>query len=197
MACAVAFRLYVAAHLQLFRKGICHNQLHGNRRREQGFLFSQLGKLKASTRALYDASWRSRQAKDKTWGERGEYGRAGRFAEKGGQQVGSALQASTDNEKIKALYGNYGFWSWLRYWYLDSADFVTLMLMDKGYYDYDYQEPKQTIKRKTYEESVRSDAEIQEMLSRFGWGQHEKKQPLTPEQLQAEVMAEERKKQQS
>ena len=88
------------------------------------FLFSQLGKLKASTRTLDESSWRSRQSKDAAWGERGEYGRGGRFAEKGGQQAASAFQSSTDNEKIKAIYGNYGFWSWLRYWHLDSADFL-------------------------------------------------------------------------
>lgn len=111
------------------------------KRREQGFLFSQLGKIKASTRTLYESSWRSRQSKDAAWGERGEYGRSGRFAEKGGQQVASAFQSSTGNEKIKAVYGNYGFWSWLRYWHLDGADFVLLMLMDKGYYDYQKMKP--------------------------------------------------------
>ncbi len=115
----------------------------------------------------------------------------GRFAEKGGQQVGSAFAFSTDNEKIKAIYGNYCFWSWLRYWHLDNADYVTLMLMDKGFYDYDYEVPKEINKRKTYEESVRSDEEIRDILGRFGWG----KKPLTAEQLQLEVMEEEKKKQ--
>ena len=60
----------------------------------------------------------------------------GRYEEKGGgQQVGSFFSEATDNEKIKAIYGNYGFWSWLRYWWLDTENYVTFMLMDKGYYD--------------------------------------------------------------
>ena len=111
----------------------------------------------------------------------------GRYEEKGGgQQVGSLFAEATDNEKIKAIYGNYCFWSWLRYWHLDSADYITLLLMDKGYYDYDYEAVKEIPKQKTYEETVKSDEEIRDILGRFGWG----KQKLSPEELQAEVMKE-------
>lgn len=67
------------------------------------------------------------------------------------------------------------------------------MLMDKGYYDYDYQKMKPVLRRKTYEESVRSDEEIRNILSRFGWGKPKEK-PLTPAELQAEIMTEEKKK---
>ncbi len=52
---------------------------------------------------------------------------------------------------------------------------------------------KTVLRRKTYEESVRSDEEIRGILSRFGWGMPKEK-PLSPAELQAEVMAEEKKK---
>ena len=73
---------------------------------------------------------------------------------------------------------------------MDSADYITLMLMDKGYYDYDYEAPKQIKRKKTYEESRKSDKEVRDMLRKFGWGKKH-----TAEQLQAEVLEEERKKQ--
>lgn len=66
-----------------------------------------------------------------------------------------------------------------------------MLLMDKGYYDYDYEAVKVAPKQKTYEETVKSDKEIRDILGRFGWGQ----QKLFPEELQREVMEEERKKQ--
>ena len=69
---------------------------------------------------------------------------------------------------------------------MDSADYITLLLMDKGYYDYDYEAVKVIPKQKTYEETVKSDEEIRDILGRFGWG----KQKLSPEELQAEVMKE-------
>ena len=186
---AVPLRYNVAAHLQQLRSCVGYNQRHGSHRREQGFLFGQLGKLKTSTRTLYESSWRSHRAKDKTWGERGEYGREGRFAEKGGQQVGSVFQSSTDNEKIKAIYGNYGFWSWLRYWHLDSADYVLMMLMDKGYYDYDYEAVKEKPVLTAEDREIWSQEKLHAIL-----GVKPRKKTLTPEELQAEVMAEEKEK---
>lgn len=48
------------------------------------------------------------------------------------------FDVSAHNERIKAIYGNYCFWAWLKYWYIDSANLVQMMLIDKGYYDYDY-----------------------------------------------------------
>lgn len=65
------------------------------------------------------------------------------------------------------------------------------MLIDKGYYDYDYQEPKMhAAKPKSYDESVRSDEEMQSILSRFGWGKPKASQPLTPEEAQRIAMEE-------
>lgn len=63
------------------------------------------------------------------------------------------------------------------------------MLIDKGYYDYDYQEPKaQATKTKSYDESVRSDDEMQSILSRFGWGKPKESHPLTAEEAQRIAM---------
>lgn len=95
---------------------------------------------------------------------------------------------STDNEKIKAIYGNYGFWSWLRYWHLDSADFVLLMLMDKGYYDYDYEAVKAPRTPVLHEQS---EERTQRMMDRFGFGKVKSiKKPLTPAEVQSEIMKE-------
>lgn len=97
----------------------------------------------------------------------------------------SLFSESTDNEKIKAVYGNYCFWSWLRSWWLDTENYITWMLLDKGYYDYDYTEPKEHfIRRKTYEESVRSDSEVKDILSRFGWGKPKEEKHMTAEEMQ-------------
>ena len=155
--------------------------------------------LKISTRALYETGWRKRQADAREKGECGKYVGRGRFAEKGGgQQVSSTFQASADNEKIKTIYGNYGFWAWLRYWYLDSADFITLMLIDKGYYDYDYSEIEKKKRINPSEVTILSDEEVAAELSKAlipGTNKlvHEPN-PTSPEQLQAEVIAEEHKR---
>ena len=51
----------------------------------------------------------------------------------------SAFSVSSHNERINYVYGNYNFWSWFRYWYVDSCNLVTMILMDKGYFDYDFE----------------------------------------------------------
>lgn len=57
-------------------------------------------------------------------------------------------------------------WSWLRYWYLDSADFIALMLFDKGYYDYDY-EPVKAVRKLTKEDmEIWSDDKVAAVLGR-------------------------------
>lgn len=104
----------------------------------------------------------------------------------------NAFACTAHNEKIKAIYGNYCFWSWLRYWYLDSADLITLMLMDKGYYDYDYEKPSARVEAAMT--AAKSDDELEAKLRGMGLNVRPKKKPLTPEELQAEVMAEEKEK---
>ena len=56
----------------------------------------------------------------------------------------------------------------MRYWYLDNADKTLLMLVDKGYYDYDYAE----VAKKEREEirPPREKTATQDIFKRFGWG---------------------------
>lgn len=115
----------------------------------------------------------------------------GRYENKnGGQQVSSLFLEATDNEKIIAIYGNYNLWSWLRYWWLDTENWVTFMLMDKGYYDYDYERP--CAKTEAALTAAKSDAELAEKLKSMGF--RVKPRQLSPEEIQAEVLAEEEKK---
>ena len=166
----VCDRLYVAAFV-VCERGIEYDHQHKKdlAARRRVFFYRQLASYKLSTRALYEAGWRCRKAMARKKGECGKYVGRGRFAEKGGgQQVGSAFSVSETAERIKALYGNNSFWSWLRYWYLDNADKTLLMLIDKGYYDYDYAE----VEKKEQEEihPPREKAATQDIFARFGWG---------------------------
>lgn len=104
-------------------------------------------------------------------GECGKYVGRGRFAEKGGQQVASFFESSSDNDKIKHIYGNYNLWTWLKYWYLDTANQVTMMLVDKSYYDYDFERKKEKVRQALYEDTVKSESEVRGLLARFGIGQ--------------------------
>ena len=136
-----------------------------SRERRCGFFLGQLATLKAGTRTVYEAGWRRRQASARAAGERDKYVGPGRFGDKKGRQISSAFEVSTHNERIKGIYGNYNFWSWLRYWYLDSANLVQLYLIDKGYYDYDFEVvPKIALVSKT----KKSKAEINQILRNFG-----------------------------
>lgn len=73
----------------------------------------------------------------------------------------------SDNEKIVQAYGTYNFWSWLRYWYLDSASFVLMLIVDKGYYDYDF-EP--VVKIVDAEKTALSDDKLESISKKFGFG---------------------------
>lgn len=67
------------------------------------------------------------------------------------------------------------------------------MLFDKGYYDYDYETVKEPVRRKETQEE--KNKRTQRMMDRFGFGKVKSvKKPLTPDELQAEVMAEEKEK---
>lgn len=64
------------------------------------------------------------------------------------------------------------------------------MLMDKGYYDYDYSEPKD---HKTPTKKKRTHEQMQAMLTRMGFGELKKtgfSQPANAEELQNIAMAE-------
>lgn len=82
-----------------------------------------------------------------------------------------------------AIYGSYGLWPWLRYWFLDSENYVAFMLLDKGYYDYDYEAVKEPVLT-AEDKEIWSQEKLHAIL-----GVRPKK-TLTPEELQAEVTGE-------
>lgn len=62
------------------------------------------------------------------------------------------------------------------------------MLMDKGYYDYDYSTPEENQNRQVKQKSRE---ELDAMMSRFGFKtklRTSSPKPLTPSELQAEMM---------
>ncbi len=71
------------------------------------------------------------------------------------------------------------------------------MLMDKSFYDYDYSEPKPHKPKRPTDTTLMSDDEVAAILSTAvipGTDTLVHKQPLSPAELQAEVMREEEKK---
>lgn len=61
------------------------------------------------------------------------------------------------------------------------------MLIDKGYYDYDFDRVKVKVKQVLYEDTVKSDSDVRGMLARFGIGTSKKE---TLEELQELAMKE-------
>ena len=45
-----------------------------------------------------------------------------------------------------------------------------MMLVDKGYYDYDFEHKKEKVKQMLYEDTVKSESEVRGLLARFGIG---------------------------
>lgn len=56
-----------------------------------------------------------------------------------------------------------------------------MMLIDKGYYDYDFKAPKIAQAQLLYENTVKSEAETRSLLSKFGIGRNRE---LDMEELQ-------------
>lgn len=52
------------------------------------------------------------------------------------------------------------------------------MLVDKGYYDYDYERIKVKAKQVLYEDTVKSESEVRSLLARFGIGQAKSEESL-------------------
>jgi hypothetical protein len=46
-----------------------------------------------------------------------------------------------------------------------------MMLVDKGYYDYDFEHKKEKVRQALYEDTVKSENEVRGLLARFGIGQ--------------------------
>jgi hypothetical protein len=45
-----------------------------------------------------------------------------------------------------------------------------MMLVDKGYYDYDFERKKGKVRQALYEDTVKSESEVRGLLARFGIG---------------------------
>lgn len=67
------------------------------------------------------------------------------------------------------------------------------MLIDKGYYDYDFERVKSN-KQVLYEDTVKSDSEVRGLLARFGIG---KPKEQNIDELQEYVMSENYKTQEN
>lgn len=63
-----------------------------------------------------------------------------------------------------------------------------MMLIDKGYYDYDFERKKEVAKQMLYEDTVKSESEVRSLLARFGIGQKKSEESL--EELQKMAMKE-------
>ena len=76
----------------------------------------------------------------------------------------------------------------MRYWHIDSPEYHTLLLLDKGYYDYDYEHVKEKAKR-----HEQSEERTQRMMDRFGFGKVKslKSEKDTAEELQKRLLEEE------
>lgn len=68
-----------------------------------------------------------------------------------------------------------------------------MMLVDKGYYDYDFERVEANAQL-LYEDTVKSDSEVRGLLSRFGIG---KPKEQSIEELQEYVMSENSKTQEN
>lgn len=66
---------------------------------------------------------------------------------------------------------------------MDSCNLVTMLLLDKGYFDYDYERVGILDKEQDWVETIRSEEEINKMVSSFGIGRQAKK-PETEEEIQ-------------
>jgi len=65
-----------------------------------------------------------------------------------------------------------------------------MLLLDKGYFDYDYEriEREEVV---TWEDTVRSDEEIRDIMAGFGIGIKRKKKPETLEDIQDYIIKQE------
>lgn len=71
----------------------------------------------------------------------------------------------------------------MRYWFFDSADYVAMMAIDKGYYDYDYEENARKYAKSN--KPQRTEQQRKAMLQRFGFGNVKTVQEVI-EQVQAQ-----------
>lgn len=67
-----------------------------------------------------------------------------------------------------------------------------MLLLDKGYFDYDFERKTEVKRIRTYEETVMSDEETKGFLLNFGFSQFQEKKPETLEEIQEHIIKQER-----
>lgn len=97
--------------------------------------------------------------------------------------ISDGVKRDTEKEESGGSASSGGL---LRYWWVDTENYITFLLLDKGYYDYDYEKPNaRTIAAL---DAANSDSELSEKLSRMGFAVRQKTDKLqTAERLQADV----------
>ena len=70
---------------------------------------------------------------------------------------------------------------------MDSCNLVTMLLADKGYFDYDYEQFGILDEGRDWAETVRSDEEIDSIMNGFGFGKRTKK-PKTNEEIREHII---------
>lgn len=73
---------------------------------------------------------------------------------------------------------------------MDSCNVVTMLLVDKGYFDYDFEKFGVLDEGRDWVETIRTDAELDGILSGFGFGKRTKK-PKTTEEIQNHIIKQE------
>lgn len=63
-----------------------------------------------------------------------------------------------------------------------------MLLLDKGYFDYDYQKYEKELR---WEDTVRSDEEIRDIMAGFGIGVAKPKKPETLDEIQNHIIKQE------
>ena len=66
-----------------------------------------------------------------------------------------------------------------------------MLLLDKGYFDYDFEKVGKKAERVDWKDTIRSDEETRKLLAGFGIGVPKPKKPETVEDIQNYILKEE------
>ena len=66
-----------------------------------------------------------------------------------------------------------------------------MLLLDKGYYDYDYEKTDKPVVQKDWAETRKSDEEVRNLMAGFGIGVPRQQEPKTLEEIQNYIRKEE------
>ena len=66
-----------------------------------------------------------------------------------------------------------------------------MLLLDKGYFDYDFEKVESPAPVANWEDTVKTEEQLHEMLSGFGFGAKKPKKPETLEEIQEYIIKQE------